>query len=147
MSNVFTLNWRRPQEGFRLALFFLMSCRTNLLFVNFLAENCMDLPLETNNSFAFTDGTLYLRSSKVWCPGMMALHWWHAVFEVDWGMVSRYNRTVPLLVPDPLVYELWESLCDQLLLQRCDLYCLFTTLGMFHQNIPKNAIIQKFKTS
>ena len=112
----------------------------NLLFGNFLAENCMDLPLGTNMSFTCTGGALSLRSSKVWCPGMMALHWWYAMFEVDRGVVSGYNRRVPLLVPDPLLYELRESLCNQLLFQRCDLYCLFTTLGMFHQNIPENAI-------
>ena len=87
----------------------------NLLYGNFLAENCMYLPVGTNKSSICTGGAFYLRSSRVLCPGMMALHWWHAVFEVDRGVVSRYNRPVPLLVSDPLVYELWESLCDKLL--------------------------------
>ena len=125
--------------GIRLTLYFLMSYRINnnmntrlhgyrisrgwwggggrqpVIWHFFFVENCMDLPLGTNKSFTCTGGALSLRSSRVWCPGMMALHWWYAVFEVDRAVVSRYNRPVPLLVSDPLVYELWESLCDQLL--------------------------------
>ena len=76
---------------------------------------------------------------------MTPLKGWYTMFEVDRAVLSRYDATVPLLVPNPLVHELRKPLCNQLFFQRCDLYCLFSALRVFQQNVPENTIVQRVK--